>query len=402
MFMAVSFEPFRTNTLILLVGGNPLPNYVAAYLLTQPQNRTVLVHSSDTNEQRQRLERVLRDENWQKIETVEVNESDPVDIYNKVQQIARGAEGSIGLNYTGGTKAMAVHAYRAIEQLQDAQERIFSYLDARTLSMVFWHHQSPVRVDNQVQVSLETLLALHGLDTMKQNMKRSPVENLHHTRAALLDLHTDPVQVKSWHAWCDEKLRQDNGKLKKGEINALTSDDLAHSSVTQALAQDRPDLPLPQLLRDVAAPLKGRSLAKWLQGDWLEEYVFLQVQQVQDTDPHIHDSAMTINPKIGSTDFEFEFDVAFMRGHQFFGISVTTDDKKFVKPKLLEAIVRSEQLGGGEARCALVCCADSENVHKLQAETIGLPNHNYVRVFGAKDLPDLSEKMKAWIKECVK
>jgi hypothetical protein len=81
---------------------------------------------------------------------------------------------------------------------------------------------------------------------------------------------------------------------------------------------------------------------------------------------------------------------------------VTTDDKKFVKPKLLEAIVRSEQLGGGEARCALVCCADSENVHKLQAETIGLPNHNYVRVFGAKDLPDLSEKMKAWIKECVK
>jgi hypothetical protein len=402
MFMAVSFEPFRTNTLILLVGGNPLPNYVAAYLLTQPQNRTVLVHSSDTNEQRQRLERVLRDENWQKIETVEVNESDPVDIYNKVQQIARSAEGSIGLNYTGGTKAMAVHAYRAIEQLQSDKEKIFSYLDARTLSMVFWHHRSPVRVDNQVQVPLETLLALHGLDITKQNMKRSPVETLHHTRAALLDLHTDPVQLESWHAWCDEKLRRDNGKWKKnGEINALRSDDLAHASVTQALAQDRPDLPLPQLLRDVAAPLKGDSLAKWLQGDWLEEYVFLQVQQVQDTDPHIHDSAMTINPEIGSTDFEF--DVAFMHGHQFFGISVTTDETKSrTKSRLLEVIVRSEQLGGGEARCALVCCADSENVHKLQAETIGLPNHNYVRVFGAKDLPDLSEKMKAWIKECVK
>jgi hypothetical protein len=389
--------------LILLVGGNPLPNYVAVHLLAQQQNRIVLVHSPDTNEQRQRLERVLRDKGWQWIETVQVNESDPADIYNKVQSIASNAQGSIGLNYTGGTKAMAVHAYRAIEQLQDAQERIFSYLDARTLSMVFWHHRSPVRIDNQVQVSLETLLALHGLDTMKQNMKRSPVETLPHTRAALLDLHTDPVQVKSWHAWCDEKLRRDNRRWKKNsEINALRSDDLAHASVTQALAQDRPDLPLPQLLRDVAAPLKNDKLAKWLQGDWLEEYVFLQVQQVQDTDPHIHDSAMTINPKIGRTDFEFEFDVAFMHGHQFFGISVTTDDKEFVKSKLLEAIVRSEQLGGGEARCALVCCANPEDVHKLQAETIGLPNHNYVRVFGAKDLPDLSEKMKAWIKECVK
>jgi hypothetical protein len=49
-----------------------------------------------------------------------------------------------------------------------------------------------------------------------------------------------------------------------------------------------------------------------------------------------------------------------------------------------------------------VCCAGSESVDRLQNETTGLPNHNYVRVFGAKDLPDLSEKMKAWIKECVK
>lgn len=82
--------------------------------------------------------------------------------------------GQVGLNYTGGTKAMSVHTYRAVDtwqrkQLEDRRLSTpvqFSYTDARRLS---------IRIDVQgeipaihisawqiVKFTLQDLLNLHG------------------------------------------------------------------------------------------------------------------------------------------------------------------------------------------------------------------------------------------------
>ena len=42
---SVEFQPYRTPVLFVLVGENPLPNYVAARLLLEPGGRLYLVHS---------------------------------------------------------------------------------------------------------------------------------------------------------------------------------------------------------------------------------------------------------------------------------------------------------------------------------------------------------------------
>ncbi|NJL06400.1 MAG: DUF1887 family protein [Chloroflexaceae bacterium] len=415
--MTDPFERYRTDTLILLVGGNPLPNYVAAHLLAHPASQIVLIHSEGTHERAKLLEQVLRCEGRTATALAHVNEADPASIFQQVQAVAQQhPSGSIGLNYTGGTKAMSVHAYRALEQARP--QAIFSYLDARRLSMVI-DRTDCLPIEQRVAVSLDTLLELHGLGSKKQQMKReTPAPALPTTRAALLKVHTDKQQHKDWRKWCQQHLRCQDGRHKSdGDLNKLTIDDVTVPDVQAALAQlqawgwactvadvtvpdikaalqhDAPGVPL---LKDILKR-KGSGIAKWLEGDWFEEYVFGCVQACI-ADRAACDLAMTINPTIGSTDFEF--DIGFMYGHQFFGISVTTDHtKSLCKSKLLEAVVRTEQLGGAEARCALVCCANAEIVDKLKDEVQGLPNETLIRVFGAQQIDQLAVHLDQWITE---
>lgn len=48
-------EPCKTDYLFLLVGTNPLPNYVAARLLARPKGKIYLLHSRTTGDIAQNL-----------------------------------------------------------------------------------------------------------------------------------------------------------------------------------------------------------------------------------------------------------------------------------------------------------------------------------------------------------
>ena len=110
---------YQVDHLFLLIGTNPLPNYVSARLLARDPQRTTIwfVHSKDTAKEHDTLQKSLQTEGFQSFQSIEVDEASSIDIYNQIQQRARSLHGVIGLNYTGGTKAMAVHAYRACQNL---------------------------------------------------------------------------------------------------------------------------------------------------------------------------------------------------------------------------------------------------------------------------------------------
>jgi hypothetical protein len=55
------------------------------------------------------------------------------------------------------------------------------------------------------------------------------------------------------------------------------------------------------------------------------------------------------------------------------------------------------QLGGSEARVALVCC--SNNPENLKIELRGTTEDSKIEVFGREDLPNLREKFNTWITE---
>jgi len=165
-----------TEHVLLLVGGNPLPNAVAGKLLTADSGTITLIHSKDTLGVAQRLKSWLSGEGVAKaVDLKEVSESSPPSIVQGVQERLNAVNAQlVGLNYTGGTKAMSVHAYRAIEQWANEQrskgksiETVFSYLDARTLEMVFdpphaGSSEQREYVGRALQLSLRDLLELHG------------------------------------------------------------------------------------------------------------------------------------------------------------------------------------------------------------------------------------------------
>jgi hypothetical protein len=137
------------------------------------------------------------------------------------------------------------------------------------------------------------------------------------------------------------------------------------------------------------------SCSKWLAGGWLEEYVLAQLLSFADR-LAIESFAMDILLNKPSQRYS-ELDVAFMCGYQLFAISCMNTPIAFrAKPHLLELYVRARQLGGDEARFALVCCV--ENPEALQSEV----NESWdaegkIQVFGRKHLMGLSAKLEEWI-----
>jgi hypothetical protein len=161
-------EKYKSDHLLLLVGGNPLPNAIAARLLVKPDATISLLHSEMSKEVAQRLQAWLLNTsglglNQNKVRLVPVDETDPQSIAKKVQEEIQKIKGSsVGLHYTGGTKIMVAHAYRMA--LKEKQKSVcFSYLDARQLQMIFDPENplnerpyiEPVGLDAQAKMSDE-------------------------------------------------------------------------------------------------------------------------------------------------------------------------------------------------------------------------------------------------------
>jgi hypothetical protein len=162
------------------------------------------------------------------------------------------------------------------------------------------------------------------------------------------------------------------------------------------LPADAPRLPLdPARLQWPFGKHQPRYLCQWLDGMWLEQYVLAQIHQVAD-EADIHDAVMNLKTDKRRSDFDFEFDVAAMRGYQFFGISCTTSaNKGLVKSKLFEAYIRARQLGGDEARVGLVC--GYEDARRFESEVVQeWLAHDKIKIFGPHELPTLSDHLVEW------
>jgi hypothetical protein len=150
----------RPERLLLLVGSNPLPNYLVASQL-RPRE-VVLLHTSQTQEPAKRLAAALRGlESGGEIRQALIKDATSASsIFDAVKAQMEGA--TTHLNYTGGTKVMSAHALRAFYKA-GGQAAHASYLDERGVGGV-----ARLRFDDggddlylSVGFSLEVLLGLH-------------------------------------------------------------------------------------------------------------------------------------------------------------------------------------------------------------------------------------------------
>ncbi|PAV13801.1 hypothetical protein ASJ81_16415 [Methanosarcina spelaei] len=379
------FAEYRSDYLFLLIGTNPLPNYVAYHLLAKPSSHIIFIHTSKTDKIANNLITVLNipSERWTKIP---VNESDSRDIYKKITEYSKGKQ-KLGLNYTGGTKAMAVNAYKAV--LDADQDSVFSYLDARSLELVIDERDSSskrIPASPSIKSSIEELFSLHGykIDNKREVFMPEICEVLAN------DLFVE------FRKWCDEKLRsKDLGKiLNKSKLKTVILPVVPPFEILANFWEGC------STLGELAKKWKTNveNLANWLDGNWLEDYTLLAFQEVAE-ECKIHDHILGAKFNYN----KFELDVAILRGYELFVVSCTTASKKsIVKQKLFEAYVRGQQLGGDEAKIGVVCFASDrssdaspEIIKKEIKEEWHLENK--FRVFGAEQIPNLPIYLKEWL-----
>jgi hypothetical protein len=405
-------ESMKSDHLILLVGTNPLPNYVATRLLLKEEGQLYLLYSAETTDIAGRLETAL----GQKATCARVNESDAGDIAEKMTSLVEGIDGGrIGLHYTGGTKVMSVHAHRAfleaMKQHHPSQKPVCSYLDARSYEMKFDPQPGQSGFGEKVllaeKVDLKTVLKLHDINITKKSLDTKLV--LPKSARLLAKLHTCRDTAKKWRHWCTCEVRKPELRNSKGDdwlkkqfqlepfTLYLPKDDVFHELNTQLCME----LGLPVNgtipLRDVKPGQIFNTtyhILKWLDGIWLENYVFDEIETIAE-EAGLHHRAMSLDTVYGPNKPNFEFDVGAMKGYQLFGLSCsTTQSKGQAKSKLFEAYIRARQLGGDEARVAVVCPQPGLK-KKLEKE---LPEsvQGKVRIFDSAHLENLRDELQDW------
>lgn len=403
---------YQADNLFLLIGGNALPNYVAALTLLKPNGKAYLIHTRFSELQAKRIATVLQDRaDLQPAVLIDLKggQAEASVIRQAIQTVAQGLTGRVGLNYTGGTKVMSVYAHRAISELYP--DAIFSYLDSNTLEMMIDDESAASPCFKlSLKLSLEQIFRLHGLQWRSD---RPPVTHAPHPVAAVqfARLYQSTDLSRAWRSWCEQKLKRTCQTSAYGRWDR-------EWQLSQSPSLSLQSLPVPwqilleqqmgtagQQLSLQAASQRGfptvMQLCEWLDGTWLEDYVLQQVQQIP-LAHEIHESRMSFrmqDPTDRNAHWDkFEFDVAFVRHYQLFAISCTTsENRKLCKQKLIEANIRAQQLGGIEARVALVCASSDPDSLRKELE-VAIRNRK-IAVFGRRDWPDLTARIAQWIQE---
>lgn len=440
-------EDLKVDHLILLVGGNPLPNALAARILAKPAATIHLLYSSPEGVP---VAKAL--ETWLTAHVPghtlnrlsNVDEASPTSIRTSTRTALDGCAGAqVGLHYTGGTKAMAVHAYREVERWwnEKAVKKAgtprpqCTYLDARGLKLVI----DPATADKagqeiaepigHLEVTFDDLLSLHRLQRRSAPPDKGRVQPiLKETAKALAsgwamskpDGRPDWQVVNAWGDWkkvLRVQLRKDNQELKRVNLSLPTASEL--DTITATLRRELglvPDVTTVNLgeaaqaaSRSTGASVTPRELCEWLDAKWLESATLAALLDVHATRGDLHDLMMGVkfdSVDRTSTARDFELDAVAMRGYQLFAIScgVISDgsgaadgDRAKLKLKLFEVIARARQLGGDEARAALVCGAKNpKSIEDEVGRDLDLAKGR-IRVFGKFDLPHLAPRLREWI-----
>lgn len=434
---------WRTTHLVVLVGANPLPNFIAARLLLADGGTLHLLHSPDTCEIANRI-----GQRFKLFQTHEIQ--DPADS-TEIRTVVKGvvgecSDGSIGLNYTGGTKAMAVHAYETISRA--APKVVLTYLDARTLSL----HRSDCVKPSPVKYAImpriiDDVLALHAIKlNEKHPVRRQPRRML--LNQALARAHATVDGQDAYEAWCQRYLRylpdKDLSRCRQAVAELLPELSAGMTSPEELCARLIPALrslhccagelvkkpkdfgrtpilfPTDPALREVAEVMRDLfgvqgdafdpsdvianpqvelesvgDLVKYLDGDWVEHLALAALIDNKDA-CRLHDWAMSM--RTITDPYDFEFDVAAMQGYQLYAISCTRSaDRGLCKGKLFEAYVRAAQLGGDEARVGLVCCDKDPARLQQQVTELWRVEKQRIRVFGPRDIAHLPERFCDWL-----
>lgn len=401
------------DTLILLIGTNPLPNFVVAdyFIRTVPNLKNIVLiysertpHQASTEEFATRIKNLLNEKssgrkfNFHPVPLSDISVASAIedDLESRAEKILKSSH-SIHLNYTGGTKAMGIHVYRFL--LKKFPNRVsFSYLDARTFQIVS-DEQGRITDDLRKRIKLESyhILSLHGfersntesqklsiysgaVEIFKKMIESNRLDEYYRVFNRNFFLKSDGNLIKRV-----SELEEDYEKFSKYTASGVLLD--INRAIPEKFQIFNSDGSLILDRKRISDEAVERTV-KFLDGEWLELYLF----QILLKHSVANDFRVELDWEIRKRDWpsgnKFQIDLVLIKGYQLIGISCTTsENKKICKNKGFEVFMRTHQIGGEESRAVLVTRLDNPSIlqSELQIDTGG---KDKIIVLGKNELPE--------------
>jgi hypothetical protein len=404
------------DTLVLLIGTNPLPNLVVAeYFINKNNNlkNIFFIYSEENSNQKgtkkycENLEKIIklrhgRDLTFNYIALSDVGNAKEIkrDMEKSLlDRIKKYSIENIHLNYTGGTKVMGIHTYNWFKERE--KNVSFSYLDARNFRLRD-DEEGIVTSDlrKEIKLRLDDIITLHGFRRINNDEEFKFTESLSKFKELI-----EQDKLPEFY----EKYKRDLFLNKKGELIKKISevkDELKNMkaeepllSIVLALPEDYRIFNPDGSFRELETNRCLEDAVGFIDGKWLEQYVYETLKS------HFNNLDIYCNYEIKKSDWSgnqrFELDVIIIKGYQLIGISCTTSDKKYIcKSKGFEIIHRTRQIGGEEARAILITRLKDETRDDLDNElSIDTGGKDNILVLGDSDLKQerLIEKINKFI-----
>jgi len=388
------------DTLIILVGGNNIPNLYAIRMLLKNGGVLILIHSKDTLKHAQIVVEVSKQLVSYNTRYVQIDLSDPESSNTILRKELAGFVNSIHFHYTGGTKFMVTSTLFVLGSLGYDME--YSYIFSGSNRMII--HGGDGRISEKLAIkfrlTLDTLLTLHFLGDCKPRYQTNLQFPKTQKEIAKLII-TNKTAMKNFKKKCIRPLMKKE-KENKLPVASLLKFPSAVESVKKSVCEDL-NLKTDSIQLETIQDLTGMdpsSILRWFDGSWLESYVYVILDSNRS---YLNISELGYNLEISPPNKSegFELDVFCIIQGVFFGISCTTDSYKraIKKKKLFEVSQRATQIGGSEARYALV--SFEEKPESLEEELITSTRlvRSKTKVFGIGEFPDLETHLIDWIKK---
>jgi len=331
-----------SNKLIITVGSSPLP--VVVSILHLKPSVVQFVYTDDVKQVVdhicEHLKQKLPDCKHGFIHLPEHFSSNSI-LKTLDNQIKESCE-EYSLNYTGGTKLMAVHTY-AFWRENKGQPQNSSYLGADGKLYFDAPEKAPVLERDLPSLSLDEQCLLH--------FGRTPdLKGDGHKDSDLCQLAKRIHQFGCNKGWDTYKNR-----LDKDRSNLLQELQISGTKISTDTG--------------------------FLQGVWLEVWLADQLSSVRTGEQSLFDEVHQ-NVKYEGKD-NFEMDVIATRGYRVFLFSCAAKYKdKDVKIKFFEAVNRAARIGGEHARAAMVCLHPQPHELLRTVQQEHWPGYDTLRLFG--------------------
>lgn len=383
------------HTLFLLIGTNPLPNFVVSqyFIDRTPTLREIVFIYSEKTEFQESTKKFA--ENLHKIIKERYNERDIKFEYVALSNISfankilldldehfkrKNYSNKIHLNYTGGTKVMCVHVHKFLEKIF-SNSVSYSYLDPRTFSIIFDDGTATDDLRASVDISYDEILKLHGF------------------------MRKDNVDIKIKYEDVKDAVSEIRKIINSGELDRFLELNPANKfkdmkknlnsfQAQQPLLRVLQSLPHEYQIFDSKTEKEINHAIKFLinffEGKWFELYVYEVINEYLKNSIIKIEFDCKITKSEWHRELDFQLDLLLIKGYQLIGISCTTSKHKSTcKTKGFEIFFRTKQIGGQEAKSILITTMEKSDIfllsQELKIETGGSQN---ILILGKEHIRD--------------